>query len=71
MRLVRVPSPDSEAELVAILEMLEAFEIPCFVHNAGCRGVAGVRGRPSQPHSVMVPAERMAEATATSLAIRG
>jgi len=33
MRLVRILSSDSEAELVAILEMLEAFEIPCFVHK--------------------------------------
>lgn len=63
MRLVRVLSPDTEAELIATVEMLEAFEIPCFVYNAGCYAASlGVRGRQSKPRIVMVPAERVAEA---------
>jgi hypothetical protein len=33
MTLVRVLSPDTEPELVAVVAMLEAHEIPCFVHN--------------------------------------
>jgi hypothetical protein len=32
--LVRVFSPDSEPDLVAVVAMLEAHEIPCFVHGA-------------------------------------
>jgi hypothetical protein len=63
MRLVRVLSPDTEAELNATVEMLEAFEIPCFVCNAGRDGPSlGARRQLSKPQSVMVPAERVAEA---------
>lgn len=35
MGLVKVLSPDTEPELVAVVAMLEAHEIPCFVRNAG------------------------------------
>ena len=35
MGLVKVLSPDTEPELVAVVAMLEAHEIPCFVQNAG------------------------------------
>ena len=34
MALVRVFSPGSESELMAVVALLEAHEIPCFVHNA-------------------------------------
>jgi len=33
--LVKVLSPDTEPELLAVVAMLEAHEIPCFVQNAG------------------------------------
>jgi hypothetical protein len=33
--LVKVLSPDTEPELIAVVAMLEAHEIPCFVQNAG------------------------------------
>jgi hypothetical protein len=33
--LVRVFSPEAEADLVAVVAMLEAHDIPCFVHGAG------------------------------------
>lgn len=35
MGLVEIHSPDTEPELLAVVAMLEAHEIPCFVRNAG------------------------------------
>jgi hypothetical protein len=31
--------PNTEPELMAVVAMLEAHEIPCFVHNAGFGGL--------------------------------
>jgi hypothetical protein len=35
MALVEVYRPDTEPELIAVVAMLEAYGIPCFVDNAG------------------------------------
>lgn len=39
MALVGVFRPETESELMAVVAMLEAHEIPCFVHNAGFGGL--------------------------------
>jgi hypothetical protein len=39
MALVRVFTPDSEPELVTVVAMLEAHDIPCFVHNGALGGL--------------------------------
>jgi hypothetical protein len=63
--LVRVVSPDTEAELAAIVEMLEAHEVPCFVCDPRLGWVpSGVPGGVHKPRIVMVPGTRVAEAAA-------
>jgi hypothetical protein len=63
--LVRVVSPDTEAELTAVVEMLEAREVPCFVGDARQGWVSsGVHGCVRKRQVVMVPATRVAEAAA-------
>ena len=59
--LVRVSSPESQAELITIVDTLEAFGIPCFVENSG-GGCRPVRGPVRKPPIVMVPLERLATA---------
>jgi hypothetical protein len=59
--LVRVPTPESEAELVTIVDTLEAFGIPCFVDNSG-GGSRLRRGPVRKPPVVMVPQERLTAA---------
>jgi len=60
---VAVVWPDTEAELSAIVEMLEAHEVPCFVCDA-CLGwvSSGVHGRVRKPRTIMVPGTRVAVA---------
>ena len=60
---VAVVWPDTEAELAAIAEMLEAHGVPCFVCDA-CLGwvSSGVHGRVRRPRTIMVPGTRVAEA---------
>jgi len=61
--LVGVVSPYTEAELAAIVEMLEAHDVPCFVYDARVGGVSsGVHGCVRKPRTIMVPRTRMAEA---------
>jgi hypothetical protein len=61
--LVKVHSPDTEPELVAVVAMLEAHEIPCFVQNAGFGSlypgppIGAFNGR-----AIMVLEEKAAEA---------
>jgi hypothetical protein len=63
--LVGVVSPDTEAELAAIVEMLEAHQVPCFVGEARLGWVSGgVHGGVRKPRIVMVPGTRVAEAAA-------
>src|SRR6516225_114844 len=59
--LVRVSSPESQAELTTIVDTLEAFGIPCFVENSG-GGCRPVRGPVRKPPIVMVPQERLTAA---------
>ena len=70
--LVRVISPDTDTELAAIVDMLEAREVPCFVSNprpgAGPRGVSG---RVNKPRTILVPAARLPEALALIGALQG
>jgi len=63
--LVGVVSPDTEAELTAIVDMLEAHDVPCFVCDArsGCVS-SGVHSYVRKPRTVMVPRTRVAEAAA-------
>jgi hypothetical protein len=63
--LVRVVSSDTEAELTAIVEMLEAHEVPCFVCDARLGWVSnGVHAGVRKPRIVMVPGTPVAEAAA-------
>lgn len=63
--LVRVLSPDTDTELAAIVEMLEAREVPCFVsHARSGRGSSGRPARVSKPRAILVPAAKLAEAVA-------
>jgi len=61
--LVRVLSPESQSEIVAVVAMLEAHDIPCLVHNAGFGGLfPGPQINAYNTRSIMVPEERAAEA---------
>ena len=63
--LVGVVSPNTEAELAAIVEMLEAHGVACFVCDARLRVVSsGGNGCVRKPRIVMVSGTRVAEATA-------
>jgi hypothetical protein len=61
--LVKVYSPDTEPELIAVVAMLEAHAIPCFVQNAGFGSlypgppIGAFKGR-----AIMVPEEKAREA---------
>ena len=60
--LVGVVSPDTETELTAIVEMLEAHDVPCFVCNTRRDQVSrGVHGYVRKPRTNMVPRTRVAE----------
>ena len=63
--LVGVVSPDTEAELTAIVEMLEAHDVPCFVCDARPGRVSSeVHSYVRKPRTIMVPRTRVAEAAA-------
>lgn len=73
MSLVRVLTPDSEAELLTVCSMLEARGIPFFVRSAGVsslfpatRQVEWVNAR-----AIMVPEERADDALALIAEFRG
>jgi hypothetical protein len=70
--LVRVISPDTETELAAIVDMLEAREVPCFVSSPRPgAGRGGVSGRVNKPRTILVPAARLTEALALIGALQG
>ena len=72
MSLVKVFSPESEAELMTVVAMLEARRVPCFVHNAGLGSLLpGVQVESFNTRAVMVPEERAAEALALIADLRG
>jgi hypothetical protein len=63
MSLVQVHSPDTEPELMVIVAMFEAHDIPCFVHNAGLSALLpGPRINAYNTRSIMVPEEKVADA---------
>ena len=63
MALVRVFSPQSESEALTAAALLEAHEIPTFVHNRGIASVLpGTQINAYNTQSIMVPEERVADA---------
>ncbi len=65
MSLVPVLRPDSEAELVSIVAMLEARGVPCFVRGGGIGSLLpGVQVESFNARAIMVPDDRAAEALA-------
>jgi hypothetical protein len=61
--LVKVLSPDAEPELIAVVAMLEAHSIPCFVQNAGFGSLyPGPQIGAFNARAIMVPEEKAAEA---------
>lgn len=72
MSLVRVFSPDTDTELVTIVEMLEAREVPCFVYSSRTGSISsGTPGRVSKPRAILVPAARLAEAVELIRSLQG
>jgi hypothetical protein len=63
---VRLVSPESDPEIVAIVAMLEAHGVPCFVRGGGFGGLfPGVQINAYNTRDIMIPAEQ----TATALAL--
>jgi hypothetical protein len=63
--LVRVLSPHTDTELAAIVEVLEARQVPCFVSQVRSgTGHSGRQGPVSKPRAILVPAAKLAEALA-------
>jgi Putative prokaryotic signal transducing protein len=57
--LVNIFRPSTEPELIAVVAMLEAHEIPCFVHNAGFGGLyPGPQIDLYNSRVVMIPEEK-------------
>src|SRR5579863_9884199 len=72
MSLVRVLIPESEAQLVSVVAMLDARNVPCFVHGAGLGSVLpGVQVPSLNARAIMVPEEQAAEALALIADLRG
>jgi len=64
--LVRLVSPESDPEIVAIAAMLEAHGIPCYVRGGGFGGLfPGVQINAYNTRDIMIPEEQ----TATALAL--
>jgi hypothetical protein len=66
MSLVRVLTPDSEAELLAICSMLEARGVPFFVRSAGLSSLFPATKQVEwvNARAIMVPEERADDALA-------
>jgi Putative prokaryotic signal transducing protein len=63
--LVPVLRPDSEAELVSVVAMLEARGVPCFVRGGGIGSLLpGVQVESFNARAIMVPEDRATEALA-------
>jgi hypothetical protein len=70
--LVAVLTPDSEAELISVVAMLEARKVPCFVRGGGIGSLLpGVQVESFNARAIMVPEERAAEALALIADLRG
>ena len=63
MPLVEVFRPNGEPELMAVVAMLEAYQIPCHVHNAGYGALfPGPEPIPCCQRVIMVPENRASDA---------
>jgi hypothetical protein len=63
MALVRVFSPETESEVAVVTAMLEAREIPVFVHNRNLASLLpGLQINAYNTQSIMVPEECAADA---------
>lgn len=63
MSLVPLMYVESEPERLVIVAMLEAHEIPCFVHNEGFGGLyPGLQINLYNTRCIMVPEEALADA---------
>ena len=63
MPLVEVFRPNGEPELMAVVAMLEAYQIPCHVHNAGYGALfPGPEPIPCFQRVIMVPEDRASDA---------
>lgn len=72
MSLVPVLTPDSEAELVTVVAMLEARGVPCFVRGGGIGSLLpGVQVESFNSRTIMVPADRAREALALIADLNG
>jgi len=61
--LVRLVSPDSDPEIIAIVAMLEAHGIPSYVRGGGFGGLfPGVQINAYNTRDIMIPEEQVAEA---------
>jgi len=61
--LVRLVSPESDPEIVAIVAMLEAHGIPCYVRGGGFGGLfPGVQINAYNTRDIMIPEEQTAAA---------
>jgi hypothetical protein len=72
MALVEVYRPDTEPELIAVVAMLEAYGIPCFVDNAGFGSLyPGPQIDSYNARTVRVPKEKEALALQLIAEFRG
>jgi Putative prokaryotic signal transducing protein len=73
MSLVRVLTPDSEAELLGVCSMLEAHGVPFFVRSAGLSSLfpATMPVEWVNTRAIMVPEERADDALALIADFRG
>jgi len=63
MGLVGVHSPETESEVAVIVAMLEAHDVPCFVHNHNLGSLLpGVQINALNTQTIMVPEECVADA---------
>jgi Putative prokaryotic signal transducing protein len=73
MSLVRVLTPDSEAELLTVCSMLESHGVPFFVRSAGLSSLfpATMPVEWVNARAIMVPEERADDALALIAEFRG
>lgn len=66
MSLVRIFTPSTEGELLSVVAMLEARNVPCFVGNAGIGSLfpGALPIEALNARAIMVPEDRKAEALA-------
>jgi hypothetical protein len=63
MALIRVFSPQSESEVLVAAALLEAHEIPAFIHNRGIGSILpGVQINAYNTQSILVPEEKVSDA---------